>query len=118
MPERFQELVTCAFDLRDTRIMAGMHSPVDVVGGRILATALAAATLADPANADLKAAARAQAAAYFQEQTGTTADTLFAYAHSAAPAAPTRTPTGRPTAQLVQPRLTYVLPATAGGRAA
>ena len=51
VPERFQELVTRAFDLADTRIMAGMHSPIDVMGGRILATALAAATLNDPANA-------------------------------------------------------------------
>jgi autotransporter-associated beta strand protein len=57
--------VTRAYELSDTRIVAGMHSPVDVVGGRILATALAAATLNDPANAPLKAAALAQAQAYF-----------------------------------------------------
>ena len=82
VPERFQELVTRALELSHTRIMAGMHSTVDVMGGRIMATALAAATLADPANAGLKAAARAQALAYFTRQTGTTADTLFAYAHS------------------------------------
>jgi autotransporter-associated beta strand protein len=59
-----------------------MHSPNDVIGGRILATALAAAILYDPANAAIKAAARANALAYFEAQTGTTADTLFAYAHS------------------------------------
>ncbi|MFF4802920.1 phosphatase PAP2 family protein [Streptomyces sp. NPDC001351] len=82
VPERFQELVTRALELGHTRIMAGMHSTVDVIGGRIMATALAAATLADPANAALKAAARAQALAYFEAQTGTTADTLYAYAHS------------------------------------
>ncbi|MGW2635853.1 phosphatase PAP2 family protein, partial [Streptomyces sp. NPDC001348] len=73
VPERFQELVTRAFELSHTRIMAGMHSTVDVIGGRIMATALAAATLADPANAALKQAARAQALAYFEEQTGTDA---------------------------------------------
>ncbi|MFG2026123.1 phosphatase PAP2 family protein [Streptomyces sp. NPDC048825] len=83
VPERFQEMVTRAFEVSHTRIVSGMHSTVDVIGGRILATALAAAALADPKNAGLKAAARAQAAAYFQEQTGTTADTLYAYAHSA-----------------------------------
>lgn len=107
VPERFQELVTCAFDLADTRITAGMHSPVDVVSGRILATALAAAILADPANAALKAAARAQALAYFQAQTGTTADTLFAYAHSgtADPYADRKA-----NARLVEPKLTYILP--------
>ena len=32
IPERFQELVTAAFDLAETRIVAGMHSPVDVIG--------------------------------------------------------------------------------------
>ncbi|MFC9842542.1 phosphatase PAP2 family protein [Streptomyces sp. NPDC060223] len=83
VPERFQELVTRAFELSHTRITAGMHSPVDVIGGRIMATALAAATLADPQYADLKASARDQAAAYFQQRTGATADTLYAYAHSA-----------------------------------
>ncbi len=83
VPERFQELLTCASDLSQTRIVAGMHSPVDVIGGRILATALAAAALTDPVNATLKTAARAQAAEYFQAQTGTTPDTLYAYAHSA-----------------------------------
>ncbi|GGT99323.1 phosphatase PAP2 family protein [Streptomyces coeruleorubidus] len=82
VPERFQELVTRAFELSHTRIMSGMHSTVDVIGGRIMATALTAATLADPANTELKAAARAQALAYFTQKTGTTADTLYAYAHS------------------------------------
>jgi autotransporter-associated beta strand protein len=83
IPERFQELVARASDLSETRIVAGMHSPGDVIGGRILATALTAAALSDPRNAELKTAARQQAAAYFQAQTGTTADTLYAYAHSA-----------------------------------
>ncbi|MER6352463.1 phosphatase PAP2 family protein [Streptomyces sp. NPDC001634] len=108
VPERFQELVTRALELSHTRIMAGMHSTVDVIGGRIMATALAAATLADPANADLKAAARAQALAYFQAQTGTTADTLYAYAHAAD--ADTDPYADRAAnARAVRPPLTYVL---------
>ncbi|TDB76915.1 phosphatase PAP2 family protein [Micromonospora sp. KC723] len=109
VPERFQELVTCAFDLSDTRITAGMHSPLDVVGGRVLATALAAAALNDPANAELKVAAREQAAAYLQERTGTTADTLFGYAHRADR---TVDPYADRTAnqRLVAPKLTYILP--------
>lgn len=69
IPERFQELMVRALDLSDTRIVAGMHSPVDVIGGRILATALAAATLGDPQNAELKAAAHAQATQYFSKNT-------------------------------------------------
>jgi autotransporter-associated beta strand protein len=109
VPERFQELIASASHLANTRIIAGMHSPTDVVGGRILATALAAATLYDPANASLKAAARAQALAYFTAQTGTTADTLYAFAHSAGP--DTDPYAGR-SANLaaITPRLTYILP--------
>ncbi|WP_329049053.1 phosphatase PAP2 family protein [Amycolatopsis sp. NBC_01488] len=82
IPERFQELVARAYDLSDTRITAGMHSPLDVVGGRILATALAAATLADPQNAALKTGAREQALRYLTAATGTTADTLYTRAHT------------------------------------
>ncbi|MGW4984233.1 phosphatase PAP2 family protein [Streptomyces mirabilis] len=108
VPERFQELVARAYELSHTRIMAGMHSTVDVIGGRIMATALAAATLADPANAALKAAARAQAAAYFQQQTGSTADTLYAYAHSASVATDPYADRAA-NARALTPRLTYVL---------
>ncbi|MEU2778889.1 phosphatase PAP2 family protein [Streptomyces sp. NPDC007162] len=108
VPERFQELVTRALELSDTRIVAGMHNTVDVIGGRIMATALAAATLADPANADLKKAARAQALAYFEAQTGSTADTLYAYAHSAGTA--TDPYADREANERAHtPRLTYVL---------
>lgn len=108
VPERFQELVTRALELSDTRILAGMHSTVDVIGGRIMATALAAATLADPANADLKAAARAQAVAYFTARTGTNTDTLYAYAHSAGPGTDPYADRDA-NARAVGPRLTYVL---------
>lgn len=108
VPERFQELVTRALELSDTRVLAGMHNTVDVIGGRIMATALAAATLADPANADLKAAARAQALAYFEAGTGTTADTLYAYAHSAG--ADTDPYADREANErALTPRLTYIL---------
>ncbi|MER7563911.1 phosphatase PAP2 family protein [Streptomyces sp. NPDC097941] len=113
VPERFQELVTRAFELSHTRIMSGMHSTVDVMGGRIMATALAAATLADSANADLKAAARAQALKYFTEQTGTTPDTLFAYAHSDATDAYADRDDN---ARSVRPRLTYVLNRDGGNK--
>ncbi|GAB4001079.1 hypothetical protein GCM10029992_35350 [Glycomyces albus] len=82
VPERFQELVTRAADLSDHRILSGMHSPVDVIGGRVLGTALAAAVLHDPEYADLRAAAREQALAYFTDRTGVGADELFAYAHN------------------------------------
>lgn len=108
VPERFQELVTRAFELSHTRIVSGMHSTVDVIGGRVMATALAAAALADPANAELKAAARAQALTYFEERTGTTADTLYAYAHSAGPDTDPYADRDA-NARTVAPKLTYVL---------
>ncbi|MFE4966681.1 phosphatase PAP2 family protein [Streptomyces sp. NPDC056660] len=108
VPERFQELVTRALELSDTRIIAGMHNTVDVIGGRIMATALAAATLADPANAALKAAARAQALAYFEARTGSTADTLYAYAHSAGTATDPYADRAA-NERAATPRLTYIL---------
>ncbi|MEH0416472.1 phosphatase PAP2 family protein [Streptomyces sp. B21-083] len=107
VPERFQEIVTRAFELSHTRIMSGMHSTVDVIGGRIMATALAAAVLYKPENTALKAAARKQAAEYFQAKTGTTADTLFAYAHSDAH---DKYADRAANLALVTPKLTYVLP--------
>jgi len=109
VPERFQELVTRAFELADSRIVAGMHSPADVIGGRILGTALAAAILNDPANAATKTAARAQALAYFQAQTGTTADTLFDYAHSL-PTAADPYADREANAAAIEPFFTYDLP--------
>ncbi|MEU9151163.1 phosphatase PAP2 family protein [Streptomyces sp. NPDC048417] len=108
VPERFQELVARALELSDTRIIAGMHNTVDVIGGRVMATALAAATLADPDNAALKAAARAQALAYFEARTGATADTLYAYAHSAGTAADPYADRAA-NERAATPRLTYIL---------
>ncbi|MDN3027380.1 phosphatase PAP2 family protein [Streptomyces sp. S.PB5] len=108
VPERFQEMVTRAFETSHDRIVSGMHSALDVLGGRVMATALAAAALADPKNAELKAAARKQAAEYFQAKTGTTADTLYAYAHSAGPDTDPYADR-EANACLVRPKLTYIL---------
>ena len=47
-----------ATELGENRILAGMHSPLDVMSGRMIGIAAAAANLADPANATLKAAAK------------------------------------------------------------
>lgn len=82
VPERFQEMLSRGLELGESRILAGMHSPLDVLSGRILGQASAAANLADPANAAKKAAAVAQAHATLIAATGTTADTFAAYAQS------------------------------------
>ncbi|AXG79955.1 phosphatase PAP2 family protein [Streptomyces paludis] len=109
VPERFQELVARASELSHSRIVAGMHSTVDVISGRTMATALAAAALSDPRNADLKSAAVQQAAAYFRARTGSTADTLYATAHAAGTATDPYADRAA-NAAAVTPRLTYVLP--------
>lgn len=82
VPERFQEIIARGLELGESRILAGMHSPLDVISGRVQAQAIAAANLADPANAALKASAVAQAHATLMFKTGTTADTFYDYAHS------------------------------------
>ncbi|MFT4171974.1 MAG: phosphatase PAP2 family protein [Rhodocyclaceae bacterium] len=84
VPERYQAMLARASELGNNRVVAGMHSPFDVIGGRVMATALAAAILNDSANASAKSAAYTQAHTYLTAQTGTsTADNTFnALAHS------------------------------------
>jgi autotransporter-associated beta strand protein len=79
VPERFQELLTRASEMGNNRIVAGMHSPLDVMGGRVMATALAAATLNDPENAGLKQAAYDQAHEILLNQSGTAEDRFSDY---------------------------------------
>jgi autotransporter-associated beta strand protein len=70
IPERFQELLTRASELGNNRIVAGMHSPLDVMGGRVMATALAAAILNDSDNATLKTNAYNNAYTYLIGRSG------------------------------------------------
>jgi autotransporter-associated beta strand protein len=65
VPERFDSVMLYASEIGDSRIVAGQHSPLDVIGGRIEATALAAAILSDSDNATIKADAYSQAQTYF-----------------------------------------------------
>ncbi len=74
VPERYQELLASASELGDSRVVAGMHSPMDVMGGRVLATALSAAILNDPEHSDLKKAAYEQAHEVLLTQQGTAND--------------------------------------------
>lgn len=82
VPERFQEMLSRGLELGESRILAGMHSPLDVLSGRILGQASAAANLADPANMARKAAAVTQAHATLMAATGTNADTFATFAQS------------------------------------
>ena len=87
LPERYQELVSRALEMGESRIWAGMHSPLDVLSGRIQAQAVAAANLLDPANATSKVAAHAQAHTTLMTLTATTPETFRAFAQSGTAAA-------------------------------
>ena len=82
LPERYQEMVARGLELGENRIIAGMHSPLDVISGRVQAQAIAAANLLDATTAATKAAAVTQAHATLMAKTATTADTFYDYAHS------------------------------------
>lgn len=103
VPERYQELLSRALELGENRILAGMHSPLDVIAGRIQAQAILAATLyaqknqstTTPASAngatpegtaavtDLRSTAYAQAHTALMAAAGTSTEAAFiAYAHS------------------------------------
>lgn len=82
-PERFQELIARGLELGENRILAGMHSPLDVIGGRIQAQAVAAANLTALTAAQRKAAYD-QAHTALMAATSTTDLAAFnTYAHSA-----------------------------------
>jgi autotransporter-associated beta strand protein len=81
LPERYQELVGRGLELGESRILAGMHSPLDVISGRVQAQAVAAANLI-AAGATTRAAAVTQAHTTLMKLTNTTPETFAAYATS------------------------------------
>jgi autotransporter-associated beta strand protein len=86
VPQRFQEMLTRAGELGENRILAGMHSPLDVIGGRMLAEAVATASLATGGNSSRRAAAYAQAQSTLIAATGVGDSAgLEALAHSQTP---------------------------------
>uniref|UniRef100_UPI00403F1135 S-layer homology domain-containing protein n=1 Tax=Paenibacillus sp. FSL H8-0332 TaxID=2954742 RepID=UPI00403F1135 len=84
VPERFQELMARASEMGNNRVVAGMHSPLDVMGGRVTAMAFAAGALTDPDNTALKQAAYTQAHEVLLTQTGTAEDRFTDYAKNKA----------------------------------
>lgn len=86
VPQRYQELVARAMEMGENRILAGMHSPLDVMGGRVQATAVVAYSLASASyyTPTVKAAAVSQAQNYLISQASVAdAVALNAYAHTA-----------------------------------
>lgn len=85
VPQRYQELVARAMEMGENRILAGMHSPLDVMGGRVQATAVVAYSLNSAAyyTGTVKAAAFTQAQKYLIAQAGVAdAVALNTYAHT------------------------------------
>jgi autotransporter-associated beta strand protein len=78
-PQRYAEMVVRGSDLGESRILAGMHSPIDVIGGRIQALAISAHAL-DIYSEDA-AAAYQQAQEYFGAKAEEAGMTLYDYAH-------------------------------------
>jgi hypothetical protein len=82
VPQRFQEMLTRAAELGQNRINSGMHSPLDVMGGRIQALAVVAYNLNKADTAALAQSAFEQAQARLMNQTGTSNfRELYDYAH-------------------------------------
>lgn len=52
-PERFQELLTRSSEIGLDRVIAGRHSPLAVMGGRMAGTAVVASALNNPSNKDM-----------------------------------------------------------------
>lgn len=83
LPERFQELLARGLELGENRILSGMHSPLDVISGRMHAQAVAVASLVTGTNASARTAAYDQAHASLMAAVGSTSLAEFNdFAHS------------------------------------
>lgn len=82
VPERYQEMITRASELGNNRIVAGMHSPLDVMGGRVMATAISASALNNPDNQSAKVAAYNDAHTKLLTQNCNSVDRFSKYAEN------------------------------------
>ncbi|MBY3365605.1 acid phosphatase [Rhizobium laguerreae] len=110
VPQRFQEMVTRASELGEDRILAGMHSPLDVMGGRMLGTATVVYNLNKADNAALKSDAYAQAQAWLVAKSGVADAGALEVAAHAAPLAADRFADHDANRAYVLQRLSYGLP--------
>ncbi|WP_417361040.1 phosphatase PAP2 family protein [Gallaecimonas pentaromativorans] len=82
LPQRYAEMLTRGSQLGENRILAGMHSPVDVIGGRIHALAVAAYALGQSTIQSDAQAAYTKAQSYFGAMADSADMSLYAYAHT------------------------------------
>ncbi len=80
-PERFSELIFRGSQLGEDRIIAGMHSPVDVIGGKAMALSIACAALNDPEKLKDADAALAATLTIFGAKADSLNISLYEYAH-------------------------------------
>lgn len=110
VPQRYQEMLTRAAVMGDNRIIAGMHSPFDVMGGRVLATAQVTYNLNRADTAGLKRQAFDQAQAWLGAKAGAEdAGELQNFARSQ-PVSADRFADRRANAALMERTLTYDMP--------
>ncbi|MBB5666781.1 autotransporter-associated beta strand protein [Rhizobium leguminosarum] len=110
VPQRFQEMITRASELGEDRILAGMHSPLDVMGGRMLGTATVVYNLNKADNAGLKSDAYAQAQSWLIAKSGVADAGALEVAAHAAPIAADRFANHDANRAYVLQRLSYGLP--------
>ncbi|MDQ7990962.1 MAG: phosphatase PAP2 family protein [Candidatus Dactylopiibacterium sp.] len=84
VPQRYHEMLARGMEMGENRILAGMHSAYDVMGGRVMAIAQVAFNLNKAGNATLKQEAYAQSQGWLQARTGAADfNALATLAHSA-----------------------------------
>lgn len=81
IPQRFSEMLTRASELGESRIVCGMHSPVDVIGGRIHSTIVASFALNNEEHTAAVEAAYETAQTFFGGLADEAGMSLYDYAH-------------------------------------
>jgi autotransporter-associated beta strand protein len=81
LPQRYSEMVMRASDLGESRILAGMHSPVDVIGGRIQSMIVTSWALNQSDIYDTAVAAYNQAQSHFGDLAEAAGMSLYDFAH-------------------------------------
>lgn len=81
-PERFSEFLTRAAQMGENRIVTGMHSPLDVIGARIQATAMTAYAFNKEENQDMMQKAYENAGEVFGAEAKEKNMSLYEYAHT------------------------------------
>ncbi len=81
-PERYAEFLTRAAQMGENRIVTGMHSPLDVIGARIQATAMTAYAYNLSENQEVLDKAYQNAGEVFGELAASKEMSLYEYAHT------------------------------------